>query len=476
MRFLSLDRSAILLITVLTAALLVLFSDYLILIIAAVILLFILLRFGEDGLVSVVAVIFMVISNEYGMAIRTMVQMTGGGVLGLLFLKHYGFSFSKYPPYPPLLQLFLAFFLFSMFLATFLSDYIMVGIDQIIRTVMFIAIIYFFFAYTYKERRYKFLIDLLILVAAISSLFSIFDLLYSNIAVFSSTGAVMRRIGGAFTNINNVAAAFAIAGSMSFISGYLADDRRKKRLYYSAMAIIVFGLFLTFSRAGMMALGISLAFQLFFLNRRLFTTLAFIAVFGFGLLLLISTETRDLLVAVFRIDYALSGRGNLWDTTLEIISDNWLTGVGPGAFKYEMYNYITVRFGTYEEVVMYYLFYVTSFGHSHHFYIFMLSELGIAGLISALFLPFVYLKIAYKTLRNYKELGLDKQIKLLYAVIGTGIAMFIRGFFESINLMSYGGLRSDLPFWLLFLILLQLYYKSNDLLEKNNYNIQKKLN
>ena len=47
------------------------------------------------------------------------------------------------------------------------------------------------------------------------------------------------------------------------------------------------------------------------------------------------------------------------------------------------------------------------------------------------------------------------------AITGIGIGMFFRAFIEVTGILSYGYLTLDLPFWLVFIILISIYQKFN---------------
>ena len=53
--------------------------------------------------------------------------------------------------------------------------------------------------------------------------------------------------------------------------------------------------------------------------------------------------------------------------------------------------------------------------------------------------------------------GSEKIYFIILGIIAVGIALFIRGLFEAIGLIYYGYITADLPFWILFSILIFIY-------------------
>jgi hypothetical protein len=45
-------------------------------------------------------------------------------------------------------------------------------------------------------------------------------------------------------------------------------------------------------------------------------------------------------------------------------------------------------------------------------------------------------------------------------IIAAGIGLFFRGLFEAIGLIFYGYITADLPFWILFGILIFIYFNT----------------
>ena len=64
---------------------------------------------------------------------------------------------------------------------------------------------------------------------------------------------------------------------------------------------------------------------------------------------------------------------------------------------------------------------------------------------------------------------------LTVAITGIGLAIFLRSFIEVAGYLLYGYITRDLPFWLLFSILIYIYQKFNRNLNDTE-GIEQKLN
>jgi hypothetical protein len=56
--------------------------------------------------------------------------------------------------------------------------------------------------------------------------------------------------------------------------------------------------------------------------------------------------------------------------------------------------------------------------------------------------------------------GSEKIYFIILGTIAVGIGLFIRGLFEAIGLIYYGYITADLPFWILFGILIFIYFNT----------------
>jgi O-antigen ligase len=169
---------------------------------------------------------------------------------------------------------------------------------------------------------------------------------------------------------------------------------------------------------------------------------------------------------LFRLESGLANRDHLWTQSLNIIKDHPLFGIGPGAFKYEMFNYFPVMLNSWEGELFVELYNMTGGTNvSHNFFLFFFSEMGILGLITAFTLPLIFFRIGIKTLKKHNNL--ERRYYFIVTLIVIGIAIFVRSFVENIGVLNYGRITADLPFWLVFSSLVYYYRKPSIPSEEN---------
>jgi hypothetical protein len=102
---------------------------------------------------------------------------------------------------------------------------------------------------------------------------------------------------------------------------------------------------------------------------------------------------------------------------------------------------------------------------SHNYFLVFFSDMGILGLMTAVSLIIIFFNISIKTIKKYKQA--DPQIYyLIIALFAAGTSIIFRNFFNSIGLLFYGGITTDLPFWLIFGSIIY-FYQADLILQKN---------
>jgi len=96
--------------------------------------------------------------------------------------------------------------------------------------------------------------------------------------------------------------------------------------------------------------------------------------------------------------------------------------------------------------------------NSHNFYLMFFSDMGILGFVTSLMLPVVFFIISFRTTKQLSVAD-GKIYYIIIGIIAAGIGLFIRGLFEAIGLIFYGYITADLPFWILFGILIFTYFR-----------------
>ena len=177
-------------------------------------------------------------------------------------------------------------------------------------------------------------------------------------------------------------------------------------------------------------------------------------------LVLIFPELIDLFLTFFRSGRVLENtRYFLWDMAFGMYGDHPIFGVGPGQFQDNMYKYLPVLYGSWEESQISLLNDVAgknNVGIAHNFFISKLSELGILGIMTAIILPTIFFYMVIK-LKNKMKVNKSENYSIVVGIYGTGIGLFYRSIFEVTGLLSYGWITRDLPFWVLMVVLFKLY-------------------
>jgi O-antigen ligase len=299
-----------------------------------------------------------------------------------------------------------------------------------------------------------------ILVTA--SLVSVFEGGFSLIELISKNRARISAI------INNIEAAtnFYVV-SFPFLIGLLLIKTRQASRYliWITLFYIVAGLILAMSRSAIIGIAVSSAIIFFILQRRRFYQFLFSLVVML-LLFLLYEPLAEITYFFFRIEEGLSAREQTWTMAINIIKDHPLFGIGPGAYKYEMFNYFPYMLDDWWGRLFIYYHEVTEGANfSHNFFLVFFSDMGVLGLLTAIFLPIIYFKIGIETIKKYKS-GYDENYYLIVVLFAAGTSIIARNFFNSIGILFYGGVTTDLPFWLIFISLIYFNYNSPKRLDK----------
>jgi hypothetical protein len=89
------------------------------------------------------------------------------------------------------------------------------------------------------------------------------------------------------------------------------------------------------------------------------------------------------------------------------------------------------------------------------------SDMGIPGFLSVLYFITIFFHISIVTMKKAIQ-GNRLLFSLILTISATLGSMFIRCIFDSIGILTYGFLTNDLPFWLMFCILIFFYQKPKE--------------
>ena len=450
------NRNYYLLISVSVLIPLLLF-DQIFLLIPISIALFFVLQNSKQTIIIISFVAIITLTSGLGETQRLIIQVSTIITLLLLFLKSFGFDFPNYPKIPTQILLLIFMILFSIIFSLLFTKYLYVGINQLMRSLIFFLFVYLYYSLLkglsdIKYFLYALFVGTIIYFGIISYevIMAEFDIVYLNQKIFIEEGLsfVHRNAIGGFFSIN-------ISIVLAFLVMYYLKAKYKLFMYVFVFFLIS-GLILTNSRAAIMSLIISSAYIFYKENRKALRYLFLLILISLPVLLINSIS--EIINLYFRLERISTGRDFILETVVKIISNNPLIGFGPAATKFEMYNYIPYMFGTNEEYFLTKLINQIEFGHAHNFYLFLFTDLGIIGLITSILIPYTFLKLGNRLLKELKNKN-DFLYPIVLGIQASGIALFIRGFFEWAGIFSYGTLTYDLPFWWIFSIQVFLYQK-----------------
>jgi O-antigen ligase len=180
------------------------------------------------------------------------------------------------------------------------------------------------------------------------------------------------------------------------------------RLAAGAAAVIcALGLFITFSRGGLVALGCAMVASIFIAGRWrpvIVTTMLSVALLGVAYFALFAPqESRD---RITKIDGG-TGRTDIWRIGGRMVSAHPIRGVGSGNFQLVSGHYLLRKPGAVRAD-----FFIDKPKVAHNMYLHVLAELGIVGLsLFGAMLAFAF-ACAFKAARRFANAG-DRDMELL---------------------------------------------------------------
>jgi len=445
----------------------VLLTNYLLLGIGAVILTIFLYMYGERLLIGIMIVSLLTIVSDFGTTLRLFVHLVNFILLAFLFIKKYGFEFSKYPKIPKPVIVFLSLYYFSMIFSSIFSQHFFAGVIMMARQSIFFIIAYIFFSFINDIKDVRIIIISLICASMIIALSSIYEFAAGGFNLVNAALGIRYRIANIVGNPLKGSTFFILTIPMVFTFFLSGKYKHKSTLLLSVASILLIGLFLIISRSALFVVFITLMFILFHLNKQLFKksiTVFFIILF----LLFLISPLYDTISLFFQIKFGLSQRNYFWAMAVDVIKDNPLLGIGPGSFKYEIFNYSPVLLNSWAGRVITDLYMATQGENpSHNLFLKFASDMGIPGIITIVYFMIYYFKISASTLKKAKD-GITEYYLIILAISAAGGGMFIRGLFDSIGIVTYGIITSDLPFWLWFGILIFFYQKPKEYFSVNS--------
>ncbi len=452
------DKKQLAVIAFFTVITLSIFKDSIIFFLPIPILVLLVLRYQLNFVLFAIIVSFITLTRKIDTDLRLVLQIVNYTTLAFLFIYQYGLNFKRYPKIPSSLSLFIMSLLLLMFISSLTSDYTVLGLTQILRQILFFGLVYCLFSFIKSTEEVKLYIYSIIMISLIYFFVVQAQLLEINynLAVFYGYQIQM---GHDYLHKNFLGAFFSIVILILLSVSFSKQYKSKRLLIYIILVILFLCLIVTNARASILCLSLGVAFIFFNQNKTLFW--GSILSFVFLALLIFISPFWEIIEGYSRLDNIGSGREYLIQAAVEVIKNNFILGVGPSGIKYEMYVNLPFLLGSVEEMMIFRSVNTGYLGQAHNFYLFYFGDLGIGGLILAITFPIIFFRLCYSVLKRLND-GESEEYYIVLGITGVGVFMFIRGLFEPQNILTYGGISFDLPFWLLISIISFYYMKYID--------------
>lgn len=411
---------------------------------------------GERFIMTLVILSLFLLVGDISRVLRSIVYVFDFSILGYFFLKKYGLDFSKYPKVPRSVIYFLILYFTAFVLSSIMSKYPFAGAGLFAQQLAFFTIAYVFFALIQNEKDIKLYFASIFIVSFILISGSIYVFLEAGIDLLATISPDRPRISVIITNIEASTNFFVV--SFPIALSYILAKRKfsERRIETFFLFFLIIGLFITMSRSAILAIIFSSAIIFYLVRRRRFYQLIF-SVTIVVLIFWLYEPLNNLLSTFLRIESGFSARDYLWKMSMDMIKDNAVFGLGPGVYKHEMLNYFPYMLDDWWGRFIIYLREVTGGDNlSHNFFLTLFTEMGVLGLLTAIFLPFVFLRIGIKTVLKFREADKNSYY-LVIALFAAGSSIILRNFFNGIGLIYVGGIQTDLPFWIIFGSLVYFY-------------------
>lgn len=413
---------------------------------------------GRKFLLFFVIISYLTLVGDVIADYRVFVHAINIILLLCFFFQEYGLRVSDYPSIPAPIMIFVASLLFVMAISSIFSDYLTTGLFQILKSSYFLLIVYILFSIIKSEADIWFYIKAILISSFLMALSTFYELSKIQFDFLAFNVDKQFRSGGLISNVNAVAGFFAVSIPLVISLLFIERFSSYKKLILGLIVIYFLGLTITVSRSGFLSVLISLAIIFYILKRSYFKNmLAYIL--GLVIILFTIPGFSKTFLELTRIEAGLSMRDHYWNMTLDMISNNFLLGVGPGSWGNFMFDYLPVSLESFEGQLILYGYTITQgVNAAHNIYLVFFSEMGIFGLIIFfIFITTIYY-MTFKIVKGKKSIVQSKFV-LIVGISAVATGMFVRGFFDSISLFTFGWISIDLPFWFL-IIILSYYYKN----------------
>lgn len=212
-----------------------------------------------------------------------------------------------------------------------------------------------------------------------------------------------------------------------------AENKKSRLLWFGLIIIFAICLVLTYSRGAWVSILAVITVYGVLYNRRVFWLLALLplaALFNHDLVM------ERLLSILNPTDTSAGLRWALWESTIAMIADHPLIGVGWGAYRlvYPEYDFYVNNAST---IIF----------HAHNMYLQIAAEIGIPGLFAFLYIMYGH---AYKALQLIKKSSIPWVKGLMLGLCSATAALTVSGFTDYVLF----NIQLSMLFWLLNAIII----------------------
>lgn len=413
-----------------------------------------------DIILLIIISSFLIITRALGDNFRDLLQYLNFIILGILVVKRNHNKVILFPSISKELIQFLVIYFVALFISSIFAEQLFTGWQHIFRQVIFFLMIYIIYSFIESNRTVIYLLISISIAALFHTLVNIYAFYEHNFDILAFGNDYFLSLGTDLLSHKNTIGVYifyALIFSITYIQ--IAKYSFVKVLIILQIFILSLGLLLLNSRGLILSIVVTGFYLLFNLKRKIFYYSTLILTVIIILLFIPPLDTITNLY--FRLDKISAGRDMITNTTMSLIEHEWLLGTGPAGTRDKLYNYLPYMLGSPEEIWIRHHFNQIEFGHAHNYFLFMLSDLGILGLLSSIFLIYAYMRIGNRVYRYYQKAD-SKSAILILVIISLGIGMFVRGLLEWGGILGYGILATDLPFWITFSVLVYYDRKRNE--------------
>ncbi len=238
------------------------------------------------------------------------------------------------------------------------------------------------------------------------------------------------RVFSVFGNPNILAEYLIMCIPISLSLLWYSKKMIKKLIFLATTILLVVTLIFTFSRGGWLGFAFGAFVFVVLVEKRLL--FMFIPAGIVSLFLMPSSIIHRIMTIGNLRDSSNAYRIKVWKITLDIIRDNWISGVG--------FGYIPFR-ETYVKYIR-----TMNVYHAHNMYLETLAEMGIGGFIVLILLLAVLFKCSFKNLKSQ-----DKYLRIITGgLLASLCSILFHGLVENVLYLP----RIIITFWMLISFIL----------------------